>query len=47
MMLWCTIVMTLIIMEIVPPTKWYQPFSYIITWPSHLGKWIKENVERG
>lgn len=33
-------------MELVPPTKWWQPFTYLITWPAHLGMWIKVNFEK-
>ena len=30
-----------------PPTKWYGHITYIITWPEHLGRWIKANFEKG
>ncbi len=46
-MLWLMFIMGWITAVIVPPTKWWGHITYVITWPEHLGKWIKENVERG
>ena len=43
------ICMGLLTMELVPPTKWYGHITYItyiITWPEHLGRWIKVNFEK-
>ncbi len=31
--------------ELVPATKWYHVFTYIICWPSILGKYVKENLQ--
>lgn len=33
-------------MVLVPPTKWYGYITYIITWPDHLGRWIKANFKK-
>lgn len=44
-MLWFMICMALFTEELVPPTKWYQTFTYIIFWPCVLGKWVKENFD--
>lgn len=46
-MLWMMFIMAWLTAVIVPPDKWWGHITYFITWPDHLGKWIKENVENG
>lgn len=45
-MLLFMICMGMLTMEIVPPTRWWGYITYVITWPEHLGKWIKDNFEK-
>ena len=32
---------------ICPPDKWWGHITYIVTWPDHLGQWIRKNFEKG
>lgn len=45
-MVWFMMCMTMLTLELSPPAKWYGYVTYIITWPEHLGKWIKLNFEK-
>lgn len=36
------ICMAVFVNELVPATKWYHLFTYILLWPSILGEWVKE-----
>ncbi len=31
--------------ELVPATKWYHLFTYLITWPRILGAYVKEKLK--
>ena len=31
---------------LVPPKKWYQHITYLLTWPEHLGNYLKEKLEK-
>lgn len=31
---------------LVPPEAWWGHITYILTWPTYLGEWVKENFER-
>lgn len=44
-MLYIALVISMVVVEIVPPAKWWGHITYVVTWPTHLGKWIKEKVE--
>lgn len=39
------ICMAMFVNELVPATKWYHTITYIFTWPSILGEWVKENFD--
>lgn len=48
MIIWYfAICMTLVMYEVKPPEKWWGYFTYLITWPTHLGIWLKENHSKG
>lgn len=38
--MWCFTV------EVVPPTTGWQAIAYFVTWPEHLGRWVKENFSK-
>lgn len=42
MALYITLVMVLVCFELEPPTKWWHPFSYIVTWPTIIGRYLNK-----
>lgn len=43
-LIYIAICMTLVMYEVVPPKHWWQYFTYLVTWPTHMGIWIKDNL---
>lgn len=37
-------VMSMIVEELEPSVKWWQPFTKMFTWPYIIGRWMKNMV---
>ena len=48
-MFYFMVCMMMLTLEVAPPpnVKWWHCFTLLITWPEHLGRWIKANFEKG
>lgn len=44
MYLYIALVMSLICFEIEPPTKWWHGFTYLIMWPTILGRYLNKLI---